>query len=326
MRRPPAARPLPLVPRWSLISVAALVLLGGATLALRWYAGRRAAQAMIVPARADSTTPRSLGVPYTDLQIPSGDHTIHAWWVRGAPPAPAPVAAASRSTKAGRPTGARRSAAPAAPAASPAPAAPPAPAVLLLHGNRTSLAQQAGIQQVLYRAGISSLAFDYSGFGASGGSPDPAALRRDAHAAAAVFNDSARSASRRVLLGTSLGAAVLLDAIADLEPACDGVVLVGPFTSARDLAVLHGRVPHWLAWLLPDLYDNVAAIQRLTKPVLIVASVRDSVFPIAGVDRLFAAAAEPKQLARLEHTGHDAYLATDESWRPVIAFIRQGPD
>ena len=312
MRRPPAARPLPLVPRWLLISGGALVLLGVATLALRWYAGRRAVQALIVPAKADSTTPGSLGVPYTDLQIPSGAHTIHAWWVRAA--APATAAAASHSS------GTRRSAAAAAPAAS------PAPAVLLFHGNRTSLARQAGIQQVLYRAGISSLAFDYSGFGTSGGSPEPEALRRDARAAAAVFNDSAKSASRRILLGTSLGAAVLLDAITDLEPGCDGVVLVGPFTSARDLAVLRGRVPRWLAWLVPDLYDNVAAIRHLTKPVLIVVSVRDSLFPIAGADRLFAAAAEPKRLAKLEHTGHDAYLATDESWRPVIAFIKQGLD
>jgi alpha-beta hydrolase superfamily lysophospholipase len=310
MRRPPAARPLPLVPRWSLISVAALVLLGVATLALRWYAGRRAAQALIVPAKADSTTPMSLGIPYADLQLRSGDH---AWWVH----APAPAAAAARANKG------RRPAASAAPTASPA---PPAPAVLLFHGNRTSLAQQAGVQQVLYRAGISSLAFDYSGFGTSAGSPDPDALRQDARAAVAAFNDSAKSASRRILLGTSLGAAVLLDAITDLEPGCDGVVLVGPFTSARDLAVLRGRAPRWLAWLVPDLYDNIAAIRHLTKPVLIVASVRDSVFPIAGADQLFAAAAEPKRLARLEHTGHDAYLATDESWRPVIAFIRQGTD
>ncbi len=300
MRRPPAARPLPLVPRWLLVVVVVCIVLGAGTLALRWYAGGRAARALIVPGTADSTTPASLGVPYADLQIPSGDHTLHAWWVR-----------------AGRPDTAHAAAA----------AAPPAtPAVLLFHGNRTSLAQQAGVQQVLYRAGISSLAFDYSGFGTSGGTPSPRALRRDARAAFAVFTDSARGASRRILLGTSLGAAVLLDVITDLERGSDGVVLVGPFTSARDLAVRRRGVPHWLTWLMPDLYDNVAAVRPLTKPLLIVASVQDSVFPIAGADRLFAAASEPKRLVRLEHTGHDAYLATDESWRPVIAFIKQGPE
>ena len=308
MRRPPATRPLPLVPRWVWAIAVVLILLGAGTLALRWYAGRRAAQTLIVPARAVSTTPLSLGVPYADLRIRSGDHTIHAWWVRAASPVPP---AAPRDT------------ARAAAAAAIAPLA--APAVLLFHGNRTTLDEQAGVQQVLYRAGISSLAFDYSGFGTSGGAPSPRALRQDARAAFALFTDSARSASRRLLLGTSLGAAVLLDDITDLETGCDGVVLVGAFTSARDLAVQRGRVPDWLAWLLPDLYDNVAAIRHLTKPVLIVASTEDSVFPIAGADRLFAAASEPKRLVKLEHTGHDAYLATDESWRPVITFIRQGP-
>ena len=310
MRRPPAARPLPLVPGWLLAIVVVLVLLGAGTLALRWYAGRRAAEALIVPARADSTTPLGLGVPYADLRIESGGHAIHAWWVRAAPPTPPAPPDKARSAKA-------------AAAAAIAPLA--APAVLLFHGNRATLAQQAGVQQVLYRAGISSLAFDYSGFGTSSGAPGPQALRHDARAAFAVFTDSARSASRRILLGTSLGAAVLLDVITDLETGCDGVILVGAFTSARDLAVQRGRVPRQLAWLLPDLYDNVAAIRYLTKPVLIVASTRDSVFPVAGADRLFAAASEPKRLVELEHTGHDAYLATDESWRPVIAFFKQGP-
>jgi len=305
MRRPPAAQPLPLVPRWPLVIVVLLVLLGVGTLGLRWYAGRRAARALIAPARADSTTPQSLGVPYADLQIPSGDHTIHAWWVRAARPDTTHTPAAAA-------------------AAAIAPLA--APAVLLFHGNGTSLAQQAGLQQVLYRAGISSLAFDYSGFGTSGGTASPEALRRDARAAFGVFTDSARSASRRVLLGTSLGAAVLLDDITDLEAGSDGVVLVGAFTSARDLAVGRGRVPQQLAWLMPDLYDNVTAIRHLTRPVLIVASVQDSVFPITGADRLYAAASEPKRLVKLEHTGHDAYLATDESWRPVLAFIKQGPE
>jgi uncharacterized protein len=305
MRRPPALEPVPLVPRWLLVIVVLLVVLGAGTLGLRWYAGRRAAQLLIEPARGDSTTPQTLGIAYADLRIPSGDHTIRAWWVR----------AARRDTTH---TAAGAAAAAIAPLT--------APAVLLFHGNGTSLAQQVGVQQVLYRAGISSLAFDYSGFGTSGGAASPEALRRDARAAFAVFTDSARSASRRLLLGTSLGAAVLLDNITDLEAGSDGVVLVGAFPSARDLAVRRGRVPGRLAWLLPDLYDNVAAIRQLTKPVLIVASVLDSVFPLAGAEQLYAAASEPKRLVRLEHTGHDAYLATDESWRPVIAFIRQGPE
>jgi len=287
--------------------VTGLVLLGLATLAARWYVGRRAAGEMIVPAPADTTTPQSAGVPYAALLLPSGDHTIRAWWVRGR---------TVDSTRSARP----------APSASSAFAASVAPAVLLFHTNRSSLSQQVGVQQVLYRAGVSSLAFDYSGFGGSGGSPSPAALRRDARAAYLAFADSARTASRRVLLGTSLGAAVLLDAITDLEAGVDGIVLVGAFASARQAAVRSGRAPRLLAWLVPDLYDNLAAVRRVTKPLLIVHSAQDEVFPIADAEQLLAAARGPKRLLRLDRGAHASYLSTAAEWAPVIAFIKQGLD
>ncbi len=292
MRQPPAARPLPLLPRWPLVIVITLVALGLATLAARWYVGRRAARELIVPAPEDTVTPQSVGIPYADLQLQSGDHTIHAWWVR----------------------------APASPA-SPAP-----PAVLLFHSNRSSLSEQVGVQQVLYRAGVSSLAFDYSGFGASGGAPTPAALHRDARTAFLVFSDSARNAGRRVLLGTSLGAAVLLEAITDLQAGVDGVVLVGAFASAREAAVRSGRAPRLLAFLVPDLYDNLDAIRHVTKPLLVVHSAQDEVFPLADAERLLAAASAPKRLVRLDQGGHAAYLSTGSDWAPVIAFIKQGLD
>ncbi len=308
MPRPPAARPLPLFPRWPLGLVAGLVLLGLAVLAARWYVGQRAVAELIVPAPADTTTPQSVGIPYAALLLQSGDHTIRAWWVRG------------------RVLDSASSARPARSAPSATFAASVAPAVLLFHANRSSLSEQVGVQQVLYRAGISSLAFDYSGFGGSGGSPSPAALRRDARAAYLAFADSARTASRRVLLGTSLGAAVLLDAITDLQAGADGIVLVGAFASTRQAAVRSGRAPRLLAWLLPDLYDNLDAARRVTKPLLIVHSVQDEVFPIADAEELLAAAKGPKRLLRLDRGTHASYLSTAADWAPVIAFIKQGLD
>ena len=290
MPEPRGDGPLDLLPRWPLVVVIALVVLGVAIVPLRWYIGKRAAGELIVPARADTTTPRSLGVPYADLTLRSGDHGIQAWWVRS----PALDSAG--------------------------------PAVLLFHANRSTLSDQAGIQQVLYRAGISSLAFDYSGFGASAGEPTPAALRQDALAAFAAFADSARPAGRRVLLGTSLGAAVLLDAIVDLQTGADGVVLVGAFTSARDLAVRAGRVPRLMSFLVPNLYDNVEAVSRVTKPLLIVHSTQDQVFPIDDAERLLEAAPVAKRLLRLDRGGHAAYLSSGADWVPVIDFIKRGMD
>lgn len=285
-----AEGPLDLLPRWPLVVVIVLVVLGAAIVPARSYVGKRAARELIVPARANTTTPQSLGVPYADLTLRSGDHGIHAWWVRS----PALDSAG--------------------------------PAVLLFHANRSTLSEQAGVQQVLYRAGVSSLAFDYSGFGASAGEPTPAALRQDARAAFTAFADSARTAGRRVLLGTSLGAAVLLDAIADLQTGADGVVLVGAFTSARDVAVQAGRAPRLVSFLIPNLYDNVEAVGRVTKPLLIVHSAQDEVFPPDHAERLLEAAPVAKRLVRLDRGGHAAYLSSDADWVPVIEFIKRGLD
>lgn len=290
MPDPRAEGPLDLLPRWPLVVVIALVVLALGAVLARSYIGKRAARELIVPAAADTTTPASLGVPYADLMLKSGDHTIHAWWVR-----------APTLDSAG-------------------------PAVLLFHANRSTLSDQAGLQQVLYRAGISSLAFDYSGFGKSAGEPTPATLRDDARAAFTAFTDSARAAGRRVLLGASLGAAVLLDAVGDLQTGADGVVLIGAFTSARDIAVRADRVPRFLSWLVPNLYDNVEAVGRLTKPLLIVHSAEDQVFPIDHAERLLDAAPGPKRLVRLDRGGHATYLSTDADWVPVIQFIKQGLD
>ena len=287
---PSGEGPLDLLPRWPLVVVIGLVVLAIAVVPIRSYVGKRAARELIVPARADTTTPRSFGIPFADLTLPSGDHTIQAWWVR-----------APTLDSAG-------------------------PAVLLFHANRSTLSQQAGIQQVLYRAGISSLAFDYSGFGASEGEATPAALREDARAAFAAFSDSARMAGRRVLLGTSLGAAVLLDVIADLQTGVEGVVIVGAFASARDLAVHAERVPRLASFLVPNLYDNVEAMRRLGKPVLIVHSAQDEVFPMDHAERLLEAAPVAKRLERLDRGGHAAYLSSDAHWVPVIEFIKRGLD
>jgi hypothetical protein len=292
MTSPPAILPTaPSRPRWrhpALLSAAGLLVLIAAGTAARWYAGRRALHELIVPADTLLAPPAGPRLPAASLSLRSGDHTIRASWVRAAPPESA------------------------------------APAVLLFHGNRTSLPQQAALQDVLYRAGISSLAFDYSGFGASEGEASPAALRRDARAAFALFADSAKDASRRILLGTSLGAAVLLDAITDIQAGVDGVVLVGTFTSAREVARHAGRLPRPLSWLVPDWYDNIEAVRRLQRPLLVVHSARDQQFPIEGAARLIAQATVPKRLISLQDTPHQRYLATSADWQPVLEFIQRG--
>jgi len=259
-----------------------LVAAGGVVVGARQLAGRRAEAALFRPAPAAGTTPAAAGLAFRALRIPSGDRQLAAWLV------PAPDSARS--------------------------------AVLFFHGNGSSLADQVPLLAVLVKHGVTAMAFDYSGYGTSGGAPSVAHLREDAIAAVRTFTDSTPGL-RHYALGTTLGAAVMLSAVDSIGPMLDGMILVGAFATARDAAVRAGKVPRAFAWLLPDWYDNVDAIARLRRPVLIEHSVADSLVPIRDAERLLGAAGGAKQLVRLTEGDHASYLSTNADWIPILRFI-----
>jgi alpha-beta hydrolase superfamily lysophospholipase len=271
------------------IGVALLVILGGAWLGARTYVSHRAEQVLIAPAPMGSETPADVGLPYSAFTIPSGNRALHAWLVR-----------APDSVK-------------------------PRAAVLVFHGNRTAISDLVGLQSVLFSHGITSMVFDYSGFGSSNGTPSVRRLREDAVSAWAVFGDSVGREPKKFVLGTSLGAAVLMDAINEIQLGVDGVMLVGTFASSRRTAVRQARVPGILAFILRNHYDNVRAATRLRRRLLVVHSSSDELFPLADAESIAAAAEGPTQLVRLPGVAHDSYLSEEAHWTPVLEFIETTP-
>lgn len=272
-----------------IVGLAAVLLVAvGLLVALRSYAARRFHAALLVPAPAASAPPTDADLPRSDFRIAVGGRELHARLVR-----PADTAAIGA-------------------------------AVLVFHGNRTSVAEQLGIQETLRVHGIASMVFDYAGFGTSTGTPSVAVLREDAVAAFGAFSDSVGPAAYRYAMGTSVGAAVLLSVIDELEDGIDGVVVIGTFASARETALRGQGVPRFLRFLIPDVYDNVAGVRRLAKPLLVVHSESDEVFPIADAEALVAAAGGASQLVRLSDVAHNQYLVSAAHWTPVLRFFSTG--
>ncbi|MDF3882788.1 alpha/beta hydrolase [Cupriavidus basilensis] len=202
-----------------------------------------------------------------------------------------------------------------------------APAVLIYHGDEENLSDWASAQALLYRNGISSCVFDYSGYGASDGKPGVVNLHEDGVAAYGQFLAATPLSSRRYVMGFSLGSAVLLDVISTLRPAPDGLVIAAGFTSAREAAVVTGRVPVWLARLLPEPWDNEMHLHHLQLPLLLVHSRADEVIPFAHAERLERAAAGARRLVALPALPHDAAIEPerqDAFWAPIIAYLRSG--
>lgn len=271
-----------------LIALLALVALGFGG---RAYANRAMSTKAMTPKTLGASTPASAGLPFSRVAVQAGDRTLIGWWVR------------ARADSGKTP-----------------------PALLFLHGNRSSISDYVALQRFFYRQGISSLVFDYSGFGASGGAPSLKNAVADAASAARVFADSAGKNARKTAMGSALGATVLLQAIDSVQPHVDGVVIEGVAASVKESAVRDGRLPKLVAPLVVDVGDNVSAAQRVKVPLLAVHSYADERFPLADAQRVVAAVPGPTSLVRHWRRGHSALLSSSKpcDWDPVLKFVRGG--
>lgn len=272
--------------------VGILVVLAAAAYGGRTYATRAMDQRALTPRPLGSATPADVSIPFSRLAVPSHDRTLIGWWVR----------------------------------ALPADSASPAPALLFFHGNRSAISDYVALQRFLYRQGISSLVFDYSGFGASGGEPTLTNAVQDAATMAHVFSDSAGAGARKVAMGTALGATVLLQAIDSVQPHVSGLVLEGVDASVREAAVRAGHVPERIAPLVPEIGNNVAAADRVRVPVLVLHSVADSRVPFSDAERVVNAISARASLVKHWRRGHSAILTSTRpcDWAPVLDFVRTG--
>jgi len=204
---------------------------------------------------------------------------------------------------------------------------PAAPALSVFHGDEESLADWAPVQALLHAAGISSFVFDYSGYGASTGRPTVHHLHQDALAAYTQFRAATPNAARHYVMAYSLGSGVLLDVVNDLLPVPDGMVIGAGFRSARSAAVLTGKVPRWMAWMLPDPWNNIRRIRKLTLPILLLHSRQDETIPFHDAECMARAAHGPRRLEVFEDLPHNAAIEApymNRFWTPVIAYLKSG--
>jgi alpha-beta hydrolase superfamily lysophospholipase len=242
----------------------------------------------LITASNGPETPMTFGAPFTTVSIRSGDRTLDATLVRAA--------------------------------------ADSAPALLIFHGTAEAVSYWADTQALLYRHGITSMVFDYSGFGRSTGRPTMAHLEQDADAAYAEFSRQIGQRARPYVLGYSLGTGVVFEAVGRWTPQPAGVVFAASYSSAREGAVAFGLVPQWATFLLPDLWNNVRDARNLRQPLLVMQSDADQLFPVRMARAVFDAATVPKQMVVLHGYRHEDghQRPTDDYWAPVIRFVTSG--
>lgn len=266
-----------------LLLVLALIGVAAITFGDPWWSFEKVA---LNPGFRSGATPDDLRVPFRRVSINSGPRQLDGFFVPAPTNCEAPVA------------------------------------VLIYHGRGETIAEWTGAQKRFREACISSLAFDYSGHGRSGGPGTIANLNRDAVAAYATFV-KLTPASRHCLFSHSIGVGPMLRAATSPGAMPDCIVIASPFSSLRSLAERSG-MPKTLAALMPDAWDNVLQIKRIRAPLLWIHSHADRTIPIAEGLAVFDAAPNPKKALILNGYDHSAIYRQlpDEIWVPMTAFIR----
>jgi fermentation-respiration switch protein FrsA (DUF1100 family) len=179
--------------------------------------------------------------------------------------------------------------------------------LLICHGNAGNLAEfdrplhYASLRQL----GLNLLAFDYRGYGESGGSPGEQGLYRDGDAAYRYLREvRGVPAERIVLFGHSLGSAVAIE-LASRHPAA-GLIVEGALTSVPDRAQeLYPYFP--VRWIARSRFRSIDRLPGIAAPKLFLHATGDEVIPIAHGRRLFDVASPPKTFVALGGGHADAF-------------------
>ena len=196
--------------------------------------------------------------------------------------------------------------------------------VIHFHGSDRNISFTVRNSHWLTAAGLNVFAFDYRGYGKSQGTPTRQGIVQDSVAAIQYVCERADVNPERICLwGQSMGGQLAIVA-ADLVRA-DGIrTIVAEATYASYCDQIKDKVAQigplwliqWAAWLFTsDQYSAEKSVSRFAStPLLFVHGADDRVVQPEHSEHLYELATGPKQIWRVENTGH-LTVFNSESYR-----------
>ena len=238
-----------------------------------------------MPSREVEVSPGEVGLPYESVKLVTSDKVqLDGWFI------PAPQARG---------------------------------VVLFCHGNAGNISHRLDSLLLFNKLGLSTLIFDYRGYGRSQGKPSEQGTYQDAEAAWQHLRQERGVPPQQIILfGRSLGAAVAAH-LATIHTA-GALIIESCFTSVPDIAA--DLYPFLPARLLSRLdYNAKAKLENVGCPVLIVHSPNDEIIPYKHGRALYAAAKEPKRFLELRGGHNDGFLITGKAYRDGLDRFLSGP-
>lgn len=192
--------------------------------------------------------------------------------------------------------------------------------LLYCHGNGEDLASIAPVLRRLQSIGCDVVAWDYRGYGASGGAATVAATLRDVRSVHRWMVEEAGIAAERIVAyGRSVGGGPAVALAAEVPVA--GLILESTFVSAY-------RVVTRLRLLPMDPFPSERTLRQVEAPVLVMHGRRDEVVPFSHGRRLYAAARGPKSKLWLDEATHNDVwvVGWDTAAEAVRRFLESLPE
>jgi fermentation-respiration switch protein FrsA (DUF1100 family) len=190
--------------------------------------------------------------------------------------------------------------------------------ILFSHGNAEDLGTLAAELEDIRAMGFSVFAYDYQGYGTSGGNPSERNAYADEEAAYEYLVQVLRVPANRIIVhGRSLGAAMAID-LASRKPV-GGLIVESSFLSAFRVLTGYPIFPF-------DKFRNIDKIRQVRCPVLIIHGRQDEVIPFWHGARLFELVNSPKKNLWVDGAGHnnlkrvagEQYVRTLEAFRDSL--------
>ena len=173
--------------------------------------------------------------------------------------------------------------------------------IIFAHGNAGNMSDRLFKVKFFYDLGLNVFIFDYRGYGKSQGKPSEAGIYLDAQGAYDYLQSRGDVNMKNIILyGASIGGVVVIDLATHRNAAL--LVVESSITNAHDMArIFYPFVP---SFFLSLKFDSIGKVRKLKVPKLFIHSPDDEVVPYWVGQKLFEAAAEPKEFLKV-HGGHN---------------------
>lgn len=186
---------------------------------------------------------------------------------------------------------------------------PKAPVILFFHGNGETGRDYDHLADAYRSLPASLVVAEYRGYGGSTGRPSMLTFLKDAHRemdeAKRILAEQGRIGPL-VVMGRSLGSAPAIELASSQNQEIKALIVESGFGRLVPLLHLMGIPAHKFGITEAHGPENLAKMERISMPTLILHAEEDDIIPIREAEELFTASRDPgKVFVRVPHAGHN---------------------